>query len=82
MTPIQKTAIVNIVRSFALGIGGAIVVVCTLRFIAITLQEFGFTASDSLGIICISCLLGLLAKIAYDSEVSRLEALDRLNRKD
>ena len=82
MTSIQKTAILNTIRTLALGIGGAIVTVCFLRFIVIALQEFGFTASDSLAILCITFLLGILAKIAYSMEVDRLEALDRLNRKD
>ena len=79
MNSIKLTAVKNTAITVAGIVGGAVVAVLFLRFLVEIMKSYDVDPSQGLAIIVITLFVGLAVKLLYTFEVTRLEAIDRLN---
>lgn len=82
MDSIKRQAVKNTAKQMAIFAGSSVLVVFVLRFIADIMRALDVDPAIGLATVFILFLFGCLCNIAYTWEVSRLRALDNLNKRD
>ena len=81
MNSIKLTAVKNTAMIVAGIVGGAVVAVLFLRFLVEVMKSYDVDPALGLAVIVLALFVGLAAKVHYTLEVTRLEAIERLNRR-
>ena len=82
MNSIKLTAVKNTAMTVAGIVGGAVVAVLFIRFLVEIMKSYDVDPAQGLAMILITLFVGLAAKLLYTFEVSRLQALENLNKRE
>lgn len=82
MNSIKLTAVKNTAMTVAGIVGGAVVAVLFLRFLVEVMKSYDVDPALGLAVIVLAFFVGLAAKVFYTFEVTRLEAIERLNKRE
>jgi len=82
MDSIKRQAIKNTAKQMGMFVATSVLVVVVLRFIVDIMRAVDIDPATGLATLCILGLFGILCNLAYTFEVSRLRALENLNKRD
>ena len=82
MDSIKRQAIKNTAKQMVLFAASTVLIVVVLRFIVDIMRAIEIDPATGLATICILGLFAMLCNLAYTFEVSRLRALENLNKRE
>ena len=82
MDSIKRQALKNTAKQMGMFVATSVLVVVVLRFIVDIMRAVEVDPATGLATICIVGLFALLCNLAYTFEVSRLRALENLNKRE